>query len=340
MTTLKDIALKAKVSTATVSRIINEDPTLSVSDETRKRVLETADLLNYKTPKRRNGKISEGSKVKNIGLVLSNDETVDPYFLSIRQGVESVCEKYSMNISSVLTVGKSDFSASLLSRLDGLIVFGDVITDELKQVYYQNNNIVIVDFLPKENDFDVVISDFEEATSQVIDYLFGLGHENIAYIGGQGLIRGITSNKYIEKEDIRKKVYEMIMKEKGLYDPAKVLLGDFGPNSGYLLMKEIIESGLEATAVVVASDPMAIGAIRALHEVGIKVPDEMSIFSFDDIESAAFLNPPLATVKIHTEEMGRTAVKLLHDRMEGRTVPLRVTLPTELVVRESVKARS
>ena len=336
MATMRDIATKAEVSTATVSRVINGDPTLSVTAETRKRIMDVVDELHYKLPRRKSGKASESIQVKNIGLVITNDETIDPYFLSIRLGVESVCEKYSMNISSVLTVGKSDFTAVTLSRFDGLIIFGDVIIEELRDVYYHNDNIVIVDFLPEENSYDVVLSDFETATGQVMDYLFNLGHTDIAYIGGQGAIRGITTEQIISKEDTRKQIYEKKMKEKGLYNPEAILLGDFGSNSGYLLTKELIESAAKPTAVVVASDPMAIGVMRALHEAGIKVPDEISVFSFDDIESAAYLNPSLSTVKIHTEEMGRTAVKLLYDRIHGdRVMPLKVVHPTELVVRDS-----
>jgi LacI family transcriptional regulator len=337
MATMRDIATKAEVSTATVSRVINGDPTLSVTDETRKRILEVVDELHYKLPRRKSGKTSESVQVKNIGLVISNDETIDPYFLSIRLGVESVCEKYSMNLSSVLTVGKSDFTAVTLSRLDGLIIFGDVIIEDLQNVYYHNDNIVIVDFLPEENTYDVVLSDFETATGRVMDYLFNLGHTDIAYIGGQGAIRGITTEQIIPKEDTRKQIFEKKMNEKGLYNPESILLGDFGTNSGYLLAKELIESAVNPTAVVVASDPMAIGVMRALHEAGMKVPDEISVFSFDDIDSAAYLNPSLSTVKIHTEEMGRTAVKLLYDRFHGnRVLPLKVVLPTELVIRDSV----
>ncbi|WP_318614700.1 LacI family DNA-binding transcriptional regulator [Sporosarcina sp. YIM B06819] len=340
MTTMRDIATKAEVSTATVSRVINGDPTLSVTDETRKRIMEVVDELDYKLPRRKSGKTSESIQVKNIGLVISNDETIDPYFLSIRLGVESVCEKYSMNISSILTVGKSDFTAATLSRLDGLIVFGDVIIEDLQDVYFHNNNIVIVDFLPEENTYDVVLSDFETATSEVMDYLFNLGHTDIAYIGGQGAIRGITTEQIIAKEDTRKQIYEKKMKEKGLYNSESILLGDFGSNSGYLLTKELIASTVNPTAIVVASDPMAIGVMRALHEAGIKVPDEISVFSFDDIDSAAFLNPSLSTVKIHTEEMGRTAVKLLYDRLQSdRILPLKVILPTELVIRDSVATK-
>jgi LacI family transcriptional regulator len=125
------------------------------------------------------------------------------------------------------------------------------------------------------------------------------------------------------------------MRENGLYNPEKVLVGDWGPTSGYSLMKQLIDKGQLPSAVVVGSDPMALGVLRALHEADLKVPEDVSVVSFDDIEAAAFMNPRLSTVKVHTDEMGKTAVKILFDRLKGRTVPIKVTLPTELVIRDS-----
>ncbi|MDT3427729.1 LacI family transcriptional regulator [Paenibacillus forsythiae] len=336
MTRIKDIAESANVSTATVSRILNNDPSLSVSGETRKRVLEAVTELNYKPARRRRAKASQDKEAYSIGLVLTNDEAIDPYFMSMRQGVESVCDQYSVKIASVFNVGKSDFSPDRMTGLDGLVVLGDVNSEELKEAYGQNRNIVFVDFLPEEENYDAVISDFEAATRKILNYLFSAGHREIAYIGGKGLIRSIHNGRVIEKEDLRLSTYKRIMQEEGLFQSENVLVGEFGPMSGYTLMKQLIGRRPFPSAVVVASDPMAIGAMKALHEAGIKVPGDISIFSFDDIEASAFLNPTLSTVKVHTEEMGRTAVKLLVDRMRNdREVPLRVTLPTELVVRES-----
>ncbi|AIQ11313.1 LacI family DNA-binding transcriptional regulator [Paenibacillus durus] len=336
MTRIKDIAESANVSTATVSRILNNDPSLSVSGETRKRVLEVVNELNYKPGRRKRTKAVQGQEAFNIGLILTNDEAIDPYFMSMRQGVESVCDQYSVKIASVFNIGKSDFSPGKMAGLDGLIVLGDVNSEELKDVYVQNRSIVFVDFLPEEENYDVVISDFETATRKILNYLFSAGHSQIAYIGGKGLIRSIHNGRVIEKEDIRLSTYERVMKEEGLFQADNVLVGEFGPMSGYTLMKQLIGMKPFPSAVVVASDPMAIGAMKALHEAGIKVPGDISIFSFDDIDASAFLNPTLSTVKIHTEEMGRTAVKLLVDRLKnGREVPLKVILPTELVVRDS-----
>jgi LacI family transcriptional regulator len=339
MTTIKDIAEHANVSTATVSRILNNDPTLSVSEDTRKRVIEIVSELNYKPLRRKNGKADKKTELFNIGLIMLNDETVDPYFQSIRLGVESISNQYSLNIVATMTVGKSNITSESLSGLDGLIVIGDVDIEDLKEIYYENNNIVAVDYLPQVNTVDVVISDLDSATNQVLEYLIELGHIEIAYIGGKGTVFGVSSNKTFEKEDARKSAFEKVMKEKGLYNPAKVLLGDWGPTNGYSLTKELIENGQMPSAIVVGSDPMAMGVLRALHEADMNVPEDVSVFSFDDIEAAAFLNPRLSTVKVHGDEMGKTAVKILYDRLHGRSVPLKVILPTELIKRDSVSAR-
>lgn len=335
MATIKDIAEQANVSTATVSRILNNDPSLSVSEDTRKRVIDVVNELNYKPLRKKSGKTDKKTESYNIGLIMLNDETIDPYFQSIRLGVENICNQYSLKIVSTMTVGKSIITSESLSGLDGLIVIGDVDIEDLKEIYYENNNIVAVDYMPQVKDVDVVISDLEGATHEVLDHLFGLGHTDIAYIGGKGTVFGVSNNKTRGKEDTRKTAFDKIMKEKGLYNPAKVLVGDWGPASGYFLTKQIIENGQMPSAIVVGSDPMALGVLRALHETDIKVPDEVSVFSFDDIEAAAFMNPRLSTVQLHGDEMGRTAVKLLYDRLKGRTLPMKVILPTKLMIRDS-----
>ncbi|GAA3317000.1 hypothetical protein GCM10020331_014590 [Ectobacillus funiculus] len=130
-------------------------------------------------------------------------------------------------------------------------------------------------------------------------------------------------------EDKREKTFQRIMKEKGLYNTEYTFIGEWTSAGGYERMKEALDKGNHPSAFVVASDPMAIGAMRALHEAGIKVPEEMALISFDDIEAAAFLNPPLSSVKVHTDEMGALAVDTLLSRLKGRQIPVKVVLPTK-----------
>jgi LacI family transcriptional regulator len=340
MVTIKDIAKRANVSTATVSRILNNDPTLSVSDETRKKILDLVTELDYKPLRKKSVKAEKNIDSFNIGLIFLNDESIDPYFQSIRLGVESTCHQFPLNIVSTMVVGKSAITSETLSDLDGLIVIGDIDTREIKEIYYKNNDIVAVDYLPpNDSDVDVVISDFEGATEQVINHLLDLGHEEIAFVGGKGLVHGVVSRKMVEKVDVRKSTFEKVMKEKGLYNPSYILEEEWGPANGYSLTKQLIEKGKMPSAILVGSDPMALGVLRGLHESGYQVPIDVSVVSFDDIEAAAYVNPRLSTVKVHGDEMGRTAVKLLYDRIMGRKIAMKVTLPTELIIRDSASAK-
>jgi LacI family transcriptional regulator len=338
MTTIRDIAQRAKVSAATVSRILNNDPSLSVTDDTRKRVLEIVSELNYKPTKKKGARTESLMETRNIGLILvssEEDERNDPYFMSVRLGVERASEQLGINIASVFTIGKSSLSSAALSVLDGLIVIGTIDSQEIKEIYFENDNIVFVDYVPSGN-FDSVISDLENATVDVIEHLYHLGHREFAYLGGRTVIKGIDNQGLEEIEDTRKLVFEREMKARGLYKQENVLVGEWGPNGGYTMLKELMEKDKLPTALVVASDPMALGAFRALHEEGIRVPQDISVFSFDDIETAAYLSPALSTVKIHSFEMGKTAVKLVDDRIKGREIPLKVVVPAQLVLRESV----
>ena len=113
-----------------------------------------------------------------------------------------------------------------------------------------------------------------------------------------------------------------------------IFIGEYTMESGYELMKRALAAPLPE-AFFIASDSMAIGALTALKEANISVPDDLAIVSFNDIEVAKYSSPPLTTVKVFTEEMGDTGVKMLLDRLNGRQIPIKSVLPTQLIVRES-----
>lgn len=339
MVTLKDIANEANVSTATVSRILNQDKSLSVSDDTRERIMMIARNLGYKPLRKREPK-KQDAKLKqtyNIGIIFSyseQDEVRDPYFSMIRQGIEKQCRERSVNISSVMRVDGNPLEVDL-NELEGLIVVGSIDAEDLRKVYYQNNNVVFIDDSFDLKGYDSVISSLGKAAEVVVNHLVDLGHKNIGYFAGRKIAKKITSNESTEVEDVRIKAYERRMKELGLYNPNNIIMGDWTAASGYNLMKKAIEAGQLPSAFIIASDPMSTGALHALHEAGIKVPDEVAIVSFDDIEAAAYLNPPLSSVKVYTEQMGKMAVNVLLDRFDGREIPVQVVVPTKLMVRKS-----
>jgi len=339
MVTMKEIAQRANVSIATVSRILNNDTTLSVSEETKQRVFHIAKQLNYK-PIRKNSSRKK-KEVYQIALLLAvsqHDEANDPYYTLIRQGIEDRCQQLPMRISSIIRVDGAEIQD--LRNFDGLIVIGGIDPEDIKRYFPENNHVVFITQVIHIDEYDVVRSDLERATESIVDYLVKLGHKKIGYIGGAEKIKKLDGGKSYEVDDIRKQVFERKMKTLGLYEEKHVFIGEWGPAEGYELMKKALQLEDLPSAFVVASDPMAIGALRAIHQAGLKVPEDISMISFDDIDAAAFLNPPLSTVKMYAYEMGEVAVNALYEKIEGRSIPVQILTPAKLVIRESCTTKA
>ncbi|OIJ12065.1 hypothetical protein BKP37_14380 [Anaerobacillus alkalilacustris] len=342
MATIKDIAKEANVSISTVSRVLNSDETLTVMEKTRDRILSVANKLNYSSKRRPHTPNNDINENVNIGVVMwcsQEEEYEDSYFLSIRQGIEKQCMELELEIVKTIRVRGGSSNEYSLEELEGLIVVGDVDIVELEKIYKHNQNVVFVNSNPNSENYDSIICDLEECSSKVMEYLFKLGHKKIGFIGGieykQRFKDDFELTKVVSNEEIRRKTYETMMKKEGVFNSKDLYVGDWSTLNGYQFMKKAIVKGDMPTAFFVASDPMAIGAIRALHEANIHVPKDVAIVSIDDIEMAEFVSPPLTTFKIYSEQMGRTAVNLLLERIKGREVPLKVEVPTKLIIRES-----
>ncbi|MCI2256935.1 LacI family DNA-binding transcriptional regulator [Domibacillus sp. PGB-M46] len=349
MVTIKDIAKRINVSPSTVSRVLNHDETLSASPETKQKIFDTAKELNYRTVKSRRLQSQvqkqEGTKNEtfNLGMVLvqtQEEEASDPYWLSIREGIEKECAVRGISSLKLIRLQDMVKAREELAELDGLLIVGRIDYLILQTIREYNRNIVLINQHTYEDQYDSIIFDYEKAASQAMDHLAAQGYERIGYIGGTERIsvEQEQSLKKIYTPDARKTIYESKMKERGLYDPSLLFVKEYSIQSGYDLMKEAIEQGNVPDAFFIASDSMAIGAMRALHEAGIQVPDDVAIVSFNDIKMAQFTSPPLTTVKIPTEEMGRLGVRTMLDRLDGREMPIKIMVPTGLVVRESCGA--
>lgn len=336
MVTLNDIAIAAKVSTATVSRVLNNDKKLSVTSQTRQRIMDISRELGYIPIKQRQSEKENQLNNKKIGIIMycsQQYEWEDVYFLTIRKGIEQECNRQGLSISKIIHLGDEEVSNA--SGLDGVIVVGGPNEQEEKMLNSLiGENIVYVNRLYKNEKWDNIIIDFNSAIQIALDYLFELGHKKIGYIGG----KEHQWQQGPEIENPRQIAFENIMTNKGLYDEKFVYLSDeFLIDDGYNCMKEALKSKVLPTAFFIASDAMAIGAIRLLHEEKIKVPEDISIIGFNDIDMAQYIQPPLTTVKIYSEEMGIHAVKMLSDRFNDRKIPIQVLFPSKLIVRESVK---
>ncbi|MEK3882466.1 LacI family DNA-binding transcriptional regulator [Paenibacillus sp. PL2-23] len=338
MATIKDIAQQAGVSPATVSRVLNNDATLSVSEETRTRIFAIAEQLGYKPARLKKLKREEQLSRKQVGLFMWSsleDERDDPYFAAIRRGIELRCDELGLAITKVLR-GSGGAELAPLHELDGLIVVGSIASEDVAGLYSRSERVVFVNNMDEPDACDCVSLHFEGAVRDALSHLLEQGHERIAFVGGDGMIHRLRPGLLpLEGIDPRRSMFRALMADRGLYRTEYDVEAPWSPAGGYDGMRRLIHAEERPTAVLMGSDPMAVGALKALQEQGLAVPEDMAIIGFDDIEISAYLHPPLTTVRAHTELMGRTAAQLLLERIEGREAAMHVKVNTRLIVRES-----
>lgn len=329
MATIKDVANLANVSSATVSRILNNDRTLSVQEETRQIVLEAAKQLNY-TKKRKNNK-----NEFTIGIVQwysLQQEIDDPYYLQIRQGIENFC--FQNNINVIRTFRSDQNYLDTLKDVDGLVCVGKFNNDEITQFKKISNKIIFLDMSSPDINDSTITLDFNKAVIDALEYLRSLNHHKIGYLGGK---------EYIEENvvyhDTRKEIFIDYCNKNNIEYKNYIIEDEFTTESGYSMMMELINNNNLPSAIFCASDPIAIGALRALHESNIRVPQDVSLIGFDDIKAASFTNPPLTTVYAPASLMGEYGASIVYHILSKYTspTPMRITLPCTLIERESCK---
>lgn len=331
MVTIKDIAKEANVSPATVSRVLNRDHTLSVGQDTRNRIFEIANRLDYKTVRSRRKAKGERKTFYRVVICLNQmieKEVNDPYFLGLRKSIEKKCAELGIETTEVIRLDSDSFD--LKEKVDGAILVGKVNPNVVESWKGKVNNAVYVDYSPNEEKYDSVMIDFNRATNIAITHLFEQGVKSFGFIGGQN-----TQPTMDQPLEERQTAFIKRMKLEGLYNEKKVYIGQFEMSEGYRLMSEAIRDGDLPEGFFIASDAMAIGALRALSEKNLHVPEDVKIVSFDDVEIAKYASSPLTTIHVPIEQMAEIGVKLLVERIEGREIPLKVIIPTKLVVRES-----
>ena len=340
MARLKDIADKVGLSISTVSRVINHDPSFSISLENRQRILQVAEEYQYpvnEAPKVRESWPVEGS----VGLVLlynEVDEVEDPYYLSIRTNFKAEClrlglettEYYHYHHDRPLSLGDH----SLLVFIGSGAFWTPLIEDQIKKTATLP---IIVDFRVKDFNADFVLTNFEELMDKALSYLISQGFTKIGFIGSRDL--NITQNSYIQ--DDRERFFSKILTEKGLFNPGYVhISSNTTLADGYSLAKEAVNRSDIPEVFFVETDTMAIGVIKALKENGFSVPEDISVISCNDIPEAEYLNPALTTMRINTHLMGIMAARLAAERvLLKRKTPIKLFVPNELVIRQSCLPR-
>ncbi|MBC2159502.1 LacI family DNA-binding transcriptional regulator [Listeria booriae] len=329
MATMTDIAKLAGVSIATVSRVLNYDETLSASGETRRKIFEIAESLDYTKHKQKATK--KTGKIAIVQWNTEEEELNDIYYMSIRIGAENRAREHGIEISTLYELDKI-----AQATIDGILAIGKFTLEQVEQLKEIHPHICFVDTDYRLNKYDSVVIDFVQSTREVIDYFIAGGHTNIGFIGAEE-----RSEIDGSMNDPRSVAYVEYMKERQLYAKQNMFVvgGRFDVPSGYEQMKQAIEQlGEELpTAFFVANDPMAIGCLRALSEAGIAVPERVSIVGFNDISVSQYVSPALSTIRVYTEFMGEEGMDMLVERMNGRKHAKRTILETDLILRESSK---
>ena len=336
--TLKELADRTGYSQTTISRILSGDPTLSVTPEARRRVLEEAGRLNYAATRSRRGRApKEVLRVGVAEMLTPAQQLEDPYYLYLSSFVRQECREKKYACLPMEARGDG-FLPPAGEGLDGVVAIGLFTPAQIEGLAAVSPNVVFVDSSPFESCFDSVVLGYELGISLALEHLTGLGHRHIGFVGPEYKL----DDRRGRAPEVRRQLFVRLMGERGLLDEGVMLDCPMEVSAAERAVAEFLASGApRPTAFVCANEESAIGAVRAVREAGLNVPVDLSVVSFNDTPRSALVDPPLTSVSTHVEAMARTALRLLGERagMRGkppvRTVPLKVVVPPSLVVRES-----
>jgi LacI family transcriptional regulator, galactose operon repressor len=331
--TIKRVADRAGVSIATVSRAF-ADPQ-AVSDELRARVLEAARLLRYR-PSRAARTLRVGTS-QAVGVVIPDLQ--NPFFTDVVRGIDSVLQSagYTLLLSNADEDAARERDILETFRAEGVagIIFVPInaARDTYRQLLAPPVHTVAVDRLPSSLRTDLVTVDNVEGTRIGVAHLVAMGHRDVALLSGPS--RHSTAME-------REQGYHEALRAAGLPIRSELVYrGDFREGGGYDGIRALMALPRRPTAVFVANNLMTLGALRALHEIGIRIPDDVALVGFDDMPWATSLNPPLTAVSQPAQEIGSSAADLLLDRIARPDRAVRhLILATTLVVRASCGASS
>lgn len=330
---LETIAKLSKVSRSTVSRVLNNHP--NVSPPTRERVLGIIHKMNFQPNVAARGLAKGYTRV--LGLVIPMGVAAlftDPYFPSFIQGVSAACNVHDHSV--MLWLAEPEYERRTIRQimhsglLDGVIVASNLLDDPVVQALLEGDLPFILNGRhPNDGRVNYVDIDNIASAREAVLHLLRLGRKRIGTIAGpHDMIAGAD----------RLDGYIAALRDRGqLVDSDLIVEGDFTEAGGYSAMQRLLAR--RPDAVFAASDTMAVGALRALREASLRVPEDVAIVGFDDMSFAAHTDPPLTTVRQPIHRSGELATETLIDLIQHpHSAPRRIILPTELVVRTSCGA--
>lgn len=332
--TLEDIARMSGVSRSTVSRVINDDP--RVKESTRQKVWETIRSTNFQ-PNLAARSLAAG-RTQVLGLVVPMAVTsifADPYFPLLIQGISSACNVHGYSI--MLWLAEPAFERRMAGQIlysgliDGVIVASAVTDDPIIKDLVKGKNVpfIMIGRHPEDPTVSYVDVDNRAGAAHAVEHLIRLGKRHIATIRGP--------HTMVVGMDRYQGYVDALVQAKIEIDPQLVAEGEFSEAGGYEAMQKLVPH--QPDAIFAASDMMAVGAMLAIDEAGLKIPDDIAVVGFDGIPASARTDPPLTTVRQPITRCGALAAQLLIEMIDNPpSTPHRMILSTELDIRKSCGA--
>lgn len=341
MVTLKDIAERAEVSQATVSRVLNQDPTLSVTEETRRQIINIAASLGYKkkgSSRSEEGKaLQEKNKEIHVGVVQMFDMTElqeDIYYLSLKNMLDEECFGRQWSLVPLFRDGQRRFVKNNDLQLDGLFAIGRFTEEEIANLREYTKNIVFLDSDPDPQEYYSILPNYHLAVQLAMEHFRENGYDHVAYAGSVYTF----GHRKEYTMDSRFYYYRASQINRECYDPDLLLDCPMNAKGGYEAMSDYLKrKGSAPEALFIASDSIAPGVLRALQEHGIHVPRDISIITFNNTVLSEYSNPPLTSIEVFMRENVRAAVFCMELLWKGDTRGKRIVVPCGLVIRDSVR---
>ena len=335
MATIKDIAKAAGVSPATVSRVLNHDSTLSAGVDTKLRIFEAAERLEYVTAKERREQNAPAPVRQNLAVVNWCTEAQmveDPYYLYLLNAVEKCCTLRGLNTFRLVKLD-AGYAPAVDLKADAMVAIGRFPPEEASRLEAFTGNIVFLDSSPDEARFSSVQLNAALGVRLALEYLYGLGHRRIGFAGSAD-----AEGSGGRAEDARKTAYLAFMRQRGLFDEALLLEGErLSHDEGVRLAQRLLAApAAMPTALLAANDTVAAALLLTLTAGGVRVPADISLVGFNDLAAVKHLSPPLTTVHVPLDALAESAVEQALARIDApERPPVKLIVATQLKVRRS-----
>ncbi len=322
MITLSEISKIAGVSISTVSRVLSEDETLKVTDEIRNKIIKIADENQYKRKRKKSKNLNEYEEVMILKNYDEETEIEDAYYYYLRTKLENKLKKN--NIKIVV----ERYSKKINLKKNNILI-GSYPEKILSDLSKKRCNLILCDSYSDKENIDCVTFNFKNSVYKVLDYIINRGHSNIGFIGGKDSE---------EKQDFREKYFTKYMKKFNMYKKENIYIENFDFKTGYNKTKEILTLEEYPTALFVATDEIALGCYKAAKEFNKKIPEDISIIGFNNLDMSEYMIPPLTSVQVYMDNIINETINLLKERMiHNKNYTKKILLETKIIERDSVK---